>query len=165
MIRGSKIADTAILDPQSPISALSGGVATIVGLAIPSPIVLVVGGVLVSFLPGLRGGLSLAAAFALPLTVATGNALPDRDRIILLTFYIILATLVVQGIGLVPLIRVLGPRSDSTQGQELQYAREIALRAALGRLDDQSMRDGVPEAFMADLRGLRGEAAARDAPA
>jgi CPA1 family monovalent cation:H+ antiporter len=102
---------------------------------------------------GLRGGLSLAAAFALPLTVATGSALPDRDRIIFLTFCVIVATLVVQGIGLVPLIRVLRLRYDPTPGQELQYAREVALRAALARLDDQSMRDGVPEAFVADLRG------------
>ena len=102
---------------------------------------------------GLRGGLSLAAAFALPLTVATGIALPDRERIIFLTFCVILATLVVQGIGLVPLIRLLRLRSDPTPGQELQYAREVALRAALAHLDDQSMRDGVPEAFVADLRG------------
>jgi CPA1 family monovalent cation:H+ antiporter len=102
---------------------------------------------------GLRGGLSLAAAFALPLTVATGSLLPDRERIIFLTFCVILATLVVQGIGLVPLIRVLGLRFDPTPGQELQYAREAALRAALARLDDQPIRDGVPEAFVADLRG------------
>jgi monovalent cation/hydrogen antiporter len=102
---------------------------------------------------GLRGGLSLAAAFALPLTVATGIALPDRDRIIFLTFCVIQATLVVQDIGLVPLIRVLRLRFDPTPGQELQYAREVALRAALARLDDQSMRDSVPEPFVADLRG------------
>jgi monovalent cation/hydrogen antiporter len=102
---------------------------------------------------GLRGGLSLAAAFALPFTVASGIVFPEREQIIFLTFCVILATLVVQGIGLVPLIRLLGLRSDPTPGQELQYAREIAIRAALARLDEQSINDGVPEAFVADLRG------------
>jgi CPA1 family monovalent cation:H+ antiporter len=102
---------------------------------------------------GLRGGLSLAAAFALPFTVTTGIALPDRERIIFLTFWVILATLVVHGIGLVPLIRLLGLRSDPTPGQELRYAREVALRTALARLDDQLSDDGVPEAFVANLRG------------
>jgi CPA1 family monovalent cation:H+ antiporter len=102
---------------------------------------------------GLRGGLSLAAAFALPLTIASGAVFPERDRIIFLTFCVILATLVVQGVGLVPLIRVLGLRSDPMPGQELQYARQVAIRAALERLDAQATDDGVPEPFVADLRG------------
>jgi CPA1 family monovalent cation:H+ antiporter len=102
---------------------------------------------------GLRGGLSLAAAFALPFTIGTGAVFPERDRIIFLTFCVIVATLVVQGLGLVPLIRLLGLRADPAAGQELQYARQVAIRAALERLDAQSMEDGVPEPFVADLRG------------
>jgi hypothetical protein len=102
---------------------------------------------------GLRGGLSLAAAFALPLTIATGAVFPERDRIVFLTFCVIVATLVVQGLGLVPLIRLLGLRVDPAPGQELQYARQAAIRAALDRLDTQSADDGVPEPFVADLRG------------
>jgi CPA1 family monovalent cation:H+ antiporter len=102
---------------------------------------------------GLRGGLSLAAAFALPLTIASGAVFPERDRIIFLTFCVIVATLVVQGLGLVPLIRLLGLRSDPAAGQELQYARQVAIRAALDRLDAQASDDGVPEPFVADLRG------------
>jgi hypothetical protein len=102
---------------------------------------------------GLRGGLSLAAAFALPLTIASGALFPERERIIFLTFCVIAATLIVQGVGLVPLIRVLGLRSDPTPGQELQYARQIAIRAALDRLGAQATDDGVPEPFVADLRG------------
>jgi Na+/H+ antiporter len=101
---------------------------------------------------GLRGGLSLAAAFALPLTIATGAVFPERDRIVFLTFCVIVATLVVQGVGLVPLIRLLGLRADPA-GQELQYARQVAIRAALERLDAQASDDGVPEPFVADLRG------------
>ena len=101
---------------------------------------------------GLRGGLSLAAALALPFTIATGVVFPERDRIVFLTFCVIVATLVVQGVGLVPLIRLLGLRADLAAGEELQYARQVAIRAALDRLDAQASDGGVPEAFMADLR-------------
>jgi CPA1 family monovalent cation:H+ antiporter len=96
--------------------------------------------------------LSLAAAFALPLTIASGEVFPERDRIIFLTFCVILATLVVQGLGLAPLVRLLGLRADPAAGQELQYARQVAVRAALDRLDAQASDDDVPEAFVEDLR-------------
>jgi CPA1 family monovalent cation:H+ antiporter len=101
---------------------------------------------------GLRGGLSLAAAFALPFTITTAAAFPERERIIFLTFCVIIATLVVQGVGLVPLIRLLGLLADASAGEELQYARQVAIRAALERLDTEASDDGVPEAFLADLR-------------
>ncbi|HJZ46571.1 MAG TPA: Na+/H+ antiporter [Roseiflexaceae bacterium] len=101
---------------------------------------------------GLRGGLSLAAAFALPLTIASGVVFPERDRIIFLTFCVIVATLVVQGLGLVPLIRILGLRADLAAAEELQYARQVAIRAALDRFDAQASNDGVSEAFLEDLR-------------
>jgi CPA1 family monovalent cation:H+ antiporter len=101
---------------------------------------------------GLRGGLSLAAAFALPLTIAAGTAFPEREHIIFLTFCVIVATLVVQGLGLVPLIRLLGIQADHTPEQERIHAREVALRAALARLDELATEDGVAESFLAHLR-------------
>jgi len=101
---------------------------------------------------GLRGGLSLAAAFALPFTIATAAVFPERDRIVFLTFCVIMATLVVQGLGLVPLIRLLGLRADPAPEQELQHARHVAIRAALERLDADASGDGVPEPFLTDLR-------------
>lgn len=57
---------------------------------------------------GMRGAVSLAAALALPLTVADGRPFPGRDLIVLLTFVVIFATLVGQGLTLPLLIRVLG---------------------------------------------------------
>jgi len=56
---------------------------------------------------GMRGIVSLAAALALPLTTAAGAPLPFREEIILLTFAVILSTLVLQGLTLTPLIRRL----------------------------------------------------------
>src|SRR5438105_1797442 len=59
---------------------------------------------------GMRGGLSLAAALALPLTSMGGSQFPERDLVIFLTFCVILATLVGQGLSLTPLIKLRRPR-------------------------------------------------------
>jgi CPA1 family monovalent cation:H+ antiporter len=49
---------------------------------------------------GLRGAVSLAAALAIPLTVAGGAAFPERDLIVFLTFSVILITLIGGGLVL-----------------------------------------------------------------
>ena len=56
---------------------------------------------------GMRGVVSLAAALAVPHD-AGGGPFPDRDQIQVLTFGVIFATLVGQGLTLPPLIRWLG---------------------------------------------------------
>ena len=103
---------------------------------------------------GLRGGLSLAAALALPLTIAAGAAFPEREHIIFLTFCVIVATLVVQGLGLVPLIRLLGIPADSTPEHERNHARQVALQAALARLDALASEDGASESSPVHLSSL-----------
>jgi Na+/H+ antiporter len=80
----------------------------------------------------MRGIVSLAAALALPETF------PFRDQIILVTFAVILSTLVVQGLSLIPLIRWLDLDEDTTLELEEARAREDAARAALARLDQLS---------------------------
>jgi CPA1 family monovalent cation:H+ antiporter len=57
---------------------------------------------------GMRGVVSLAAALALPLTTADGKPFPHRDLIQFLTFWVIFATLVGQGLTLPLVIRWLG---------------------------------------------------------
>ncbi|HEU5190654.1 MAG TPA: Na+/H+ antiporter [Methylomirabilota bacterium] len=84
---------------------------------------------------GMRGIVSLAAALALPL------AFPYRDEVILLTFAVILSTLVVQGLSLTPLIHWLRLGHDDSLELEEAFAREAAARAALGRLETV---DGSP---------------------
>jgi monovalent cation/hydrogen antiporter len=85
---------------------------------------------------GMRGIVSLAAALALPLTTAAGTPFPARDEIVVLTFAVILATLVLQGLTLGPLIRWLRLADDATLELEEARARQEAARAALARLDD-----------------------------
>ncbi|HEY4790210.1 MAG TPA: Na+/H+ antiporter [Actinomycetes bacterium] len=66
---------------------------------------------LVSSWSGMRGAVSLAAALALPLSF------PQRNLIIFVTFGVILATLVLQGLTLPWLIRRLGVQRDDSEAQ------------------------------------------------
>src|ERR1041384_3965089 len=54
---------------------------------------------------GMRGVVSLAAAFALPIVLANREPFPGRSYILFLTFCVILTTLVFQGLSLPFLIR------------------------------------------------------------
>jgi CPA1 family monovalent cation:H+ antiporter len=85
---------------------------------------------------GMRGVVSLAAALALPATIHNGQAFPARDLIVFLTFAVILATLVAQGLSLPPLIRFLHLQEDRTAEREECEARLKANHAALARLDE-----------------------------
>jgi CPA1 family monovalent cation:H+ antiporter len=101
---------------------------------------------------GMRGIVSLAAALALPLTTTAGAPFPSRDEIIVITFQVILATLVVQGLTLSPLIRRLRLGNDMTLELEEAHARQEAGRAALARLD--ALAAG-PEAPHEDIQRMR----------
>src|SRR4030095_267985 len=61
---------------------------------------------------GMRGVDSLAAALAIPLTVQNGTPFPGRDLILFLTYAVIFATLVLQGLSLPAIIRWLGVEDD-----------------------------------------------------
>jgi CPA1 family monovalent cation:H+ antiporter len=91
---------------------------------------------------GMRGVVSLAAALALPATVADGGAFPQRNLIVFLTFCVIVVTLVLQGITLPPLIRALGLAGAAGPNCEEQEARRIVIEAALAHLDEARQRDG-----------------------
>lgn len=85
---------------------------------------------------GMRGVIALAAAISLPETVAGGSPFPHRDLIVFLTFTVILATLVFQGLTLPPLIRALGLAETPGPGREEQEGRRLVLEAALARLKE-----------------------------
>src|SRR5690606_19966912 len=81
---------------------------------------------------GIRGVVSLAAAMALPLTIANDSPFPNRDLIIFLTFSVIFATLVIQGLTLRPLIKWLGLKPDN---QAVKDEEEARLRIASGLIE------------------------------
>ncbi|MEV6124349.1 Na+/H+ antiporter [Streptomyces sp. NPDC052077] len=87
---------------------------------------------------GMRGVVSLAIAFSVPLTVHGGGPFPERNLILFLTFTTVIGTLVVQGVSLPPLIRLLGFPAHDTRAETLAEAnaQAQASRAAEERLDD-----------------------------
>jgi CPA1 family monovalent cation:H+ antiporter len=93
---------------------------------------------------GMRGVISLAAAFALPFTLNDGTAFPARSYILFLAFCVILTTLVLQGLTLPTLIRKLGIKDDGLTDEEERSARLEANKAALEFLETASSREDVP---------------------
>ncbi|MFE0416722.1 Na+/H+ antiporter [Streptomyces tendae] len=87
---------------------------------------------------GMRGVVSLAIAFSIPLTVHGGEPFPERNLILFLTFTTVIGTLVVQGVSLPPLIRLLKFPAHDVQAQTLAEAnaQAQASRAAELRLDE-----------------------------
>jgi CPA1 family monovalent cation:H+ antiporter len=85
---------------------------------------------------GMRGVVSLAAALALPLSLDDDRPFPKRDVIIFITFVVILATLVVQGLTLPLLIHWLGVVDGGETEREEREARLKANQAALARLGE-----------------------------
>ncbi len=102
---------------------------------------------------GMRGVVSLAAALALPLTLRDSTTpFPGRDLILFLTFVVILATLVLQGLSLPPLIRWLGIQDDRSMEREEREARLKANQAALTRLNEIAERDPAKDDALQRLR-------------
>jgi monovalent cation/hydrogen antiporter len=97
---------------------------------------------------GMRGAVSLAAALAVPLSVA------DRSQIIFITFGLILLTLVGQGLSLPLLIRKLRLESPRRWSDEEAVARMEAAQSALDRLDEIEEERRADEHQLTRLRDL-----------
>jgi Na+/H+ antiporter len=91
----------------------------------------------------MRGAVALAAALAIPTVTDAGAPFPDRDLVVFLTYAVILATLVVQGLTLGPLVSMLHLRSDGLDEQEEVVARIRIAEAAIGRVDELEGEDWV----------------------
>jgi CPA1 family monovalent cation:H+ antiporter len=89
---------------------------------------------------GMRGVVSLAAALALPRMLPNGQPFPERDLIVFLTFCVILATLVLQGLSLPWLIRRLRVHHGRDPAQERE-ARTAIAQAALKHLEKLAEKD------------------------
>jgi Na+/H+ antiporter len=94
---------------------------------------------------GVRGSLALAAVLSLPAKTDSGAPFPGRDLIVLVTLIVIVATLVIQGLTLQPLMRALGLTDPERAQQEEARARARAAEAALERLEEVSREHELPE--------------------
>ncbi|MGX6604033.1 Na+/H+ antiporter [Micromonosporaceae bacterium Da 78-11] len=87
---------------------------------------------------GFRGAVSLAAALALPEDVV------GRDRIVLITFAVILATLLVQGLTMPAVVRWARLPADPGEQDEHQLVERQMSSAALAALDQRAAELGSP---------------------
>jgi Na+/H+ antiporter len=101
---------------------------------------------------GMRGVVSLAAAFALP-----AHSFPQRDLVLFLTFTVVIGTLLAQGLSFPWLIRKLGVTSDQEiykDNLSEAAAQQAAASAALARLDELTV-GGVIETHAEVVDRLR----------
>jgi CPA1 family monovalent cation:H+ antiporter len=106
---------------------------------------------------GIRGMVSLAAALAIPLETDAGRPFPHRDLILVLTFAVILVTLVGQGLLLPTVIRALGLANAGRIEQENERleeftARRQAILAAMKRLVEIKETRALPAEIVEQLR-------------
>jgi monovalent cation/hydrogen antiporter len=98
---------------------------------------------------GMRGAVSLAAALALP------ASMDNRPLIRFIVFFVILVTLVLQGLTLPAVVRALRVEPDDEEvRREESRARLHAAEAALGCLDELAAVGWAHEGAVERLRGL-----------
>jgi len=104
---------------------------------------------------GMRGGVTLAAALAIPLETDAGAPFPDRPLVIFLAFSIVLSTLVIQGLSLPAFVHVLKlERDDDVDAREDAKARIHAVDAGLARLEELIDEDWVRDDTAERVRGM-----------
>lgn len=106
----------------------------------------------------MRGIVSLATAFALPLTLNDGSPFPYRAEILLITMVVIVVTLVVQGFTLEPIIKWMRFEPEHGHHAEEKLARRELARRAAEALEDHARERGVNRA---DIDWLRQELSER----
>src|SRR5580658_4748018 len=94
---------------------------------------------------GVRGVVSLAAALAIPLTTAAGEAFPDRDLILFVTFGVIVVTLIGQGLMLPALVRWLGLAKHAAAERQREHADELAARSQALNVGHERLKQFVAD--------------------
>jgi CPA1 family monovalent cation:H+ antiporter len=95
---------------------------------------------------GMRGVVTVATALALPQAVDDGSPFPDRTVVVLVALLVVLATLVLQGLTLAPLIRRL---HVAAQGDPRAETRRLHRRVTEAALDRIRRADDIPESIRA----------------
>jgi len=106
---------------------------------------------LVSGVAGFRGAVSLAAALAVPQTVASGAPFPDRDVIIFITSGVIVITLL-QALLLPGAVRWARMPRDASVEQERHLAETMATEEALAALPQLAADLGIDSDVAGRLR-------------
>ncbi len=97
---------------------------------------------------GLRGGLSMVLALALP------RSLPHRELIVTMTFGVVVVSILGQGLTMAPLLRRLGLVAAGTDRVRYEVVRgeQRATTAALAALQQAAGKGGLSDAVLTELR-------------
>jgi CPA1 family monovalent cation:H+ antiporter len=101
---------------------------------------------------GIRGGDTLVTALAVPLAIDGGAPFPGRHEILVISFAVILVTLVIQGATLKPLIRACSLPNDDSEADEEHVARAELSRAGVDRLEALARERALPAEVLAQIR-------------
>lgn len=104
---------------------------------------------------GMRGVVSLASALSIPLTLSNGQAFPQRNLILFVTFVVILVTLVFQGLTLPMVIKFLNIQEVDTEHVEEEHAVHVRLqlmKASLARLEEKFAREILENELVSNLK-------------
>lgn len=101
---------------------------------------------------GMRGVVSLASALAIPLYIQEGQAFPNRNLILFITFIVILVTLVFQGLTLPWLIKKLKIKDNATpeKEQEVSIQHKMA-QNSLAYLEDKYGKNCLQNEHISNL--------------
>jgi CPA1 family monovalent cation:H+ antiporter len=98
---------------------------------------------------GMRGVVSMAAALAMPLTMADGSPFPQRSLIIYLTFCVIVSTLVLLGFTLPWVIRKLKLTPHSIVAEEYQVRTQV-VSSAINHIEEHLSL--IPDELLHNLK-------------
>ena len=89
---------------------------------------------------GMRGVVSLASAFAIPLVLPGGQAFPYRNLILFITFIVIIVTLVGQGLALPWIVRIIKPQRLTEGKLDEQQVIEIDYHLLSAAIDEINLK-------------------------
>jgi CPA1 family monovalent cation:H+ antiporter len=92
---------------------------------------------------GIRGFVSVAAAFSIPLYLQNGSPFPQRNLILFLVFCVIIFTLVFQGLTLPWIIRKLDFTPYITTKKEANFILAALSQAALEHIENLITRENI----------------------
>jgi CPA1 family monovalent cation:H+ antiporter len=103
---------------------------------------------------GMRGVLSLAAAFSIPYSFGNGTSFGQRSMIVYLTFCLIVTSLVLQGLTMPWIVRLMAIDSTNEEEREENHARRTLIEDALRYLNRRRVRERFDAALVREMLSM-----------
>jgi CPA1 family monovalent cation:H+ antiporter len=103
---------------------------------------------------GMRGVLSLAAAFSVPYSLANRASFGQRSMIVYLTFCLIVTSLVLQGLTMPSLIRLMAIDTTNDEEREERHARRRLVEDVLRYLSRRRVQERFDTAVVTEMSSI-----------